>query len=59
MHHNGVKQNVGVADDSKASQNAMQVQQAAEYSEAMSVVCDELEFSHSHSHSLSVDLPNQ
>jgi hypothetical protein len=55
MHHNGVKQNVGAADESQASQNAMQAQQTAEYSEAMSVVCDELGFSHS----LSVDLPNQ
>jgi hypothetical protein len=54
MHHNGLKQNVGATDNSQASQNAMQAQQTAEYSEAMSVVCDELGFSHS----LSVDLPN-
>ncbi len=57
MHHNRVKQDVGVADDSQASKNAMQAQQTAEYSEAISVVFDEL--GSSHSHSLSTGLSNQ
>ena len=55
MHHKGVKQDVGAADDSPASKNAMQAQQTAEYSEAISVVCDEL----GSSHSLGAGLPNQ
>jgi len=55
MHHNRVKQDVSAADDSQVSKNAMQAQQTAEYSEAISVVFDEL----GSSHSLGNSLPNQ
>jgi len=42
MHHNWVKQDVGAADDSQTSKNAMQAQQTAQYTEDMSFVFDEL-----------------